>query len=194
MSRSSSCGRQDTCVLANGCRNVCQHVCPLSTNYSGGQRNGLAQADQVCVEHAGIVGFCCGIVLCRLVTMGLGGESYLTFIGNEFGHPEWLDFPRKGNGFSYYYARRQMNLPEDKLLRCVEWLTGNLIYTCVCRYQFLWAFDQAMQLLDKRFNFMTQGPGFVSRKHEGDKIMVFERGGLLWVFNFHPTKVTLLVL
>lgn len=44
--------------------------------------------------------------LIRLVTMGLGGEAYLTFIGNEFGHPEWLDFPREGNGFSYYYARR----------------------------------------------------------------------------------------
>ena len=52
--------------------------------------------------------------------MGLGGEAYLTFIGNEFGHPEWLDFPREGNGFSYYYARRQMNLTEDKLLRYVN--------------------------------------------------------------------------
>ena len=51
--------------------------------------------------------------------MGLGGEAYLTFIGNEFGHPEWLDFPREGNGFSYHYARRQMNLTEDKLLRYV---------------------------------------------------------------------------
>lgn len=56
-------------------------------------------------------------VVIRLITMGLGGEAYLTFIGNEFGHPEWLDFPREGNGFSYYYARRQMNLTEDKLLR-----------------------------------------------------------------------------
>lgn len=53
----------------------------------------------------------------RLITMGLGGEAYLTFIGNEFGHPEWLDFPREGNGFSYYYARRQMNLVDDELLR-----------------------------------------------------------------------------
>ena len=51
--------------------------------------------------------------------MGLGGEAYLTFIGNEFGHPEWLDFPREGNGFSYHYARRQMNLPDDKMLRYV---------------------------------------------------------------------------
>ena len=55
----------------------------------------------------------------RLVTMGLGGEAYLNFIGNEFGHPEWLDFPREGNGFSYYYARRQMNLVDDNLLRLV---------------------------------------------------------------------------
>ena len=55
----------------------------------------------------------------RLITMGLGGEAYLNFIGNEFGHPEWLDFPREGNGFSYYYARRQMNLVDDHLLRWV---------------------------------------------------------------------------
>ena len=54
---------------------------------------------------------------CRLISMGLGGEAYLNFIGNEFGHPEWLDFPREGNGYSYYYARRQMNLADDKLLR-----------------------------------------------------------------------------
>ena len=51
--------------------------------------------------------------------MGLGGEAYLNFIGNEFGHPEWLDFPREGNGFSYYYARRQMNLFDNHLLRLV---------------------------------------------------------------------------
>ena len=51
--------------------------------------------------------------LIRLVTFGLGGEAYLTFMGNEFGHPEWLDFPREGNGFSYYYARRSV----DRLCR-----------------------------------------------------------------------------
>ena len=53
----------------------------------------------------------------RLITMGLGGEAYLNFIGNEFGHPEWLYFPREGNGFSFHYAKRQMNLADDKLLR-----------------------------------------------------------------------------
>ena len=46
----------------------------------------------------------------RLLVHGLGGEGYLTFIGNEFGHPEWLDFPREGNNSSYHYARRQWNL------------------------------------------------------------------------------------
>lgn len=50
-------------------------------------------------------------------------------------------------------------------------------------------FDGAMQSLDEKFNFMIQGPGYVSRKNEGDKLIAFERGGLLWVFNFHPTKV-----
>ncbi len=53
-------------------------------------------------------------------------------------------------------------------------------------------FDRAMQLLDEKFNFLMQGPGYVSRKHEGDKLIAFERGGLLWVFNFHPTEVRLI--
>lgn len=42
----------------------------------------------------------------RLLTLGLGGEAYLNFMGNEFGHPEWIDFPREGNNFSYHYCRR----------------------------------------------------------------------------------------
>ena len=53
----------------------------------------------------------------RLLTHALGGEGYLNFIGNEFGHPEWLDFPREGNSDSYMYARRQWNLVDDTLLR-----------------------------------------------------------------------------
>lgn len=108
----------------------------------------------------------------RLITMALGGEAYLTFIGNEFGHPEWLDFPREGNGFSYYYARRQMNLVDDPLLR----------------YQYLRDFDRDMQLLEENHGFLTAGRAFVSRKHDGDKLIVFERGGLLFVCNFHPSK------
>ena len=57
------------------------------------------------------------------------------------------------------------------------------------RYQYLEAFDGAMMSLDEKFNFMIQGPAHVSRKHDGDKLIVFERGGLLWIFNFNPTQV-----
>lgn len=108
----------------------------------------------------------------RLITMGLGGEAYLNFEGNEFGHPEWLDFPRVGNNDSYHYARRQFNLVKDHLLR----------------YKFLYAFDRAMQLLDQKYNFLGAGNTYVLLKHEGDKVIVFERGGLLFAFNFNPTQ------
>ena len=74
--------------------------------------------------------------------MGLGGESYLTFLGNEFGHPEWLDFPRVGNNDSYHYARRQWNLVKDPLLR----------------FRFLNEFEKAMMNLETRYNWLNSGP------------------------------------
>ncbi|KAI9360401.1 family 13 glycoside hydrolase [Zopfochytrium polystomum] len=107
----------------------------------------------------------------RLVTYGLGGEGYLNFMGNEFGHPEWLDFPREGNNSSFHYARRQYNLVDDHLLR----------------YKYLAAFDKAMHSLESQYQWLAASQ-FVSLKHEGDKVIAFERGGLLWIFNFHPTK------
>ncbi|KAJ1673530.1 alpha-1,4-glucan branching enzyme, partial [Spiromyces aspiralis] len=109
----------------------------------------------------------------RLVTIGLGGEGYLNFEGNEFGHPEWLDFPREGNGNSFHYARRQFNLIDDDLLR----------------YKYLYRFDRAMHHLEDEYHWLTSGHDqYVSLKNEGDKVLVFEKGGLLWLFNFHPTK------
>ncbi|KAF9894756.1 alpha-1,4-glucan branching enzyme [Aspergillus nanangensis] len=110
--------------------------------------------------------------LIRLITHALGGEGYLNFIGNEFGHPEWLDFPRAGNQNSFWYARRQTNLTEDPLLR----------------YKFLNEFDRAMQLTEQKYGWLHAPQAYISLKHEGDKVMVFERAGLLWVFNFHPEK------
>lgn len=110
--------------------------------------------------------------LIRLITFSLGGEGYLNFEGNEFGHPEWLDFPRVGNGESYNYARRQFNLIEDDLLR----------------YKFLFDFDSAMQNLDTKYGILSSPQAYVSLKNELDKVVVFERNGLLFVFNFHPTK------
>lgn len=104
----------------------------------------------------------------RMITMALGGEAYLNFMGNEFGHPEWIDFPREGNGNSHYYARRQWNLMKDPLLR----------------YQHLSNFDRAMNQLEEKFHFLRSPQAYVLLKHESDKVITFERGGLFWVFNF----------
>ncbi|RYP81676.1 hypothetical protein DL769_001908 [Monosporascus sp. CRB-8-3] len=108
----------------------------------------------------------------RLLTHGLGGEGYLNFEGNEFGHPEWLDFPREGNNNSFWYARRQLNLTEDPLLR----------------YKFLNEFDRRMNAAEDRVGWLGAPQAYVSLKHEGDKVIVFERAGALFIFNFHPTN------
>ncbi|SCV68063.1 BQ2448_184 [Microbotryum intermedium] len=108
----------------------------------------------------------------RLVTHALGGEGYLNFEGNEFGHPEWLDFPRAGNNDSYQYARRQFNLTEDPLLR----------------YKYLNNFDAAMNNLEESYQWLSSPQAYISLKNESDKVIVFERGNLLFVFNFHPTN------
>lgn len=75
----------------------------------------------------------------RLLTHSLGGEGYLNFMGNEFGHPEWLDFPRDGNGSSFWYARRQYNLIDDNLLR----------------YKYLYAWDRAMHHLEDKYQWLS---------------------------------------
>lgn len=108
----------------------------------------------------------------RLLTHSLGGEGYLNFEGNEFGHPEWLDFPREGNQNSFWYARRQLNLTEDHLLR----------------YQFLNNFDRSMNEAEARYGWLHAPQAYISLKHEGDKVIVFERAGLVFVFNFHPSR------
>ncbi|XP_050314045.1 1,4-alpha-glucan-branching enzyme [Anthonomus grandis grandis] len=105
----------------------------------------------------------------RFLTHGLGGEGWLNFMGNEFGHPEWLDFPREGNNSSYHYARRQWSLVDDDLLK----------------YKFLNNFDRAMNLAEEKYGWLSSNPGYVSLKHENDKIIVFERAGCIFIFNFH---------
>lgn len=108
----------------------------------------------------------------RFITHALGGEGYLNFEGNEFGHPEWLDFPRAGNNSSFHYARRQWNLVDDHLLR----------------YKCLNEFDVAMEHAEGKYKWLSAPQAYVSLKNENDKVIVFERGGLLFVFNFHPTQ------
>ncbi|KAF6148030.1 hypothetical protein GIB67_024205 [Kingdonia uniflora] len=116
----------------------------------------------------------------RLITMGLGGEGYLNFMGNEFGHPEWIDFPRgqqhlpngriiPGNNNSFDKCRRRFDLGDAEYLR----------------YHGLQEFDQAMQQLEEKYAFMTSKHQYISRKDEGDRVITFERGDLVFVFNFH---------
>jgi 1,4-alpha-glucan branching enzyme len=85
---------------------------------------------------------------------------------------KWLDFPREGNGNSFHYARRQWNVVDDHLLR----------------YHYLNNFDAAMNHVEMEYNWLDSPQAWVSLKHEGDKVVVFERAGLLFIFNFHPTN------
>jgi 1,4-alpha-glucan branching enzyme len=108
----------------------------------------------------------------RLITITLGGEAYLNFIGNEFGHPEWVDFPREGNGYSHFRCRRQWSLRDNSQLR----------------FFYLWEFDKAMLRLETQFPWLGSKEQYISMRHEKDKLIVFEQGELLWVFNFHPSR------
>ena len=106
----------------------------------------------------------------RLVTLGTINGGYLNFMGNEFGHPEWIDFPRQGNGWSYKYARRQWNLVDNKEL---------------C-FHYLGDFDAAMlKVLKKHRSFEKQNVVEIWH-NDGDQVFAFRRGDLLFFFNFSP--------
>lgn len=108
----------------------------------------------------------------RLLTLSLGGAGYLNFIGNEFGHPEWVDFPREGNGWSYHYARRQWSLRDDPGLR----------------YRQLGEFDRAMITLAVHARLLESPWAHKHYEHVDDKLLVFERAGLLFAFNLDPFR------
>lgn len=108
----------------------------------------------------------------RLVTASTINGGYLNFMGNEFGHPEWIDFPREGNGWSHKYARRQWSLIDNRQLA----------------YSWLGDFDRAlMKLIGSVRNF--QNKDVVEYWHnDGDQVLAFGRGDLVFVFNFNPTR------
>ena len=120
----------------------------------------------------------------RQLTMCLGGEGYLNFMGNEFGHPEWIDFPRgdrieastgefvPGNGNSYHLCRRRFDLADMDHLR----------------YKYLNAFDTAMNDVAARFKYLCSDHQYTSLKCNNDKMIVVERGECVFVFNFHPVN------
>ena len=108
----------------------------------------------------------------RLYTLAGGGEAYLNFMGNEFGHPEWIDFPREGNGWSFHYCRRQWSLRDNGFLK----------------YQWLGEFDQDMIALAKSVDLFKMRFGDLRFHDNGKKIIVFYRQGLMFAFNFNPTQ------
>ncbi|MEZ4828511.1 MAG: alpha amylase C-terminal domain-containing protein [Bacteroidia bacterium] len=108
----------------------------------------------------------------RLFTASLGGEGYLNFMGNEFGHPEWIDFPREGNNWSYKYARRQWSLVDRADLK----------------YKFLNQFDRGMISVLKDNFVLTSLPANPLNMDDANQVVVFERNNLVFLFNFHPSR------
>lgn len=108
----------------------------------------------------------------RLITISLGGEGYLNFIGNEFGHPEWVDFPRKGNNWSYQFARRQWSLADNDSLK----------------YGQLGAWDKKMIQMIEKYQVLKSGHANQIYLDADKKILVFERGNLIFVFSFNISE------
>ena len=109
--------------------------------------------------------------LIKFITFVLAGDGYLNFMGNEFGHPEWIDFPREGNGFSGHYARRQWSLAENGYLK----------------YKKLGAFDSDMLLFARKYRTLSKKEASSLWIDQDRLVTAFEKGGLLFVFSFHPT-------
>ncbi len=107
----------------------------------------------------------------RLLTASLAGEGYLNFMGNEFGHPEWIDFPREGNGWSYHYCRRQWSLAQNSDLR----------------YEGLLNFDKAMLSLLRRERILSKPAKQLWLKND-DKILIYSKKDVIFAFNFNPEK------
>lgn len=108
----------------------------------------------------------------RLLTASTINGGYLNFMGNEFGHPEWIDFPREGNGWSYKYARRQWNLVDNREL---------------C-FHFLGDFDRAMLKVIKREKNFPKTTITEIWHNDGDQVLAFQRGDLYFFFNFSPNR------
>ncbi len=109
--------------------------------------------------------------LIRLISLATAGNGYLNFMGNEFGHPEWIDFPREGNDWSYHYARRQWSLLDNTDLK----------------YHLLGRFDKDMLHLAKRFQLFHDPNAKLIFEHSDDSVLAFQRAGLLFVFNFNSS-------
>lgn len=108
----------------------------------------------------------------RLLTATTINGGYLNFMGNEFGHPEWIDFPREGNGWSCKYARRQWDLVDNKNLA----------------YHYMNDFDNSMLAVIKGVRKFQETPIQEIWHNDGDQILAYMRKDLVFVFNFNPKQ------
>ena len=111
------------------------------------------------------------IKIIRLLTLSLGSDGYLNFMGNEFGHPEWIDFPREGNGWSFQYARRQWSLQDNGFLK----------------YQWLRDFDRAMLRFSRQYRILAKSAPVNLWTDESKKLLAYSKGDLIYLVNLHPT-------
>ena len=147
-----------------------QHGAAVKEVVMEGNFAGVIQVDRfIAGEQSGIFFQLQLHKLLRLMTMSLGGEGYLTFMGNEFGHPEWIDFPREGNGWSYHYCRRQWSLADNDDLK----------------YGQLREFEKAMVKTAKDLKML----GGVEKQlflDNDTKLVVYQKGKGVLAFNLHP--------
>ena len=128
----------------------------------------MQKGDENYIVHRGIALH----KMIRLLTASTINGGYLNFMGNEFGHPEWIDFPRDGNGWSHKYARRQWDLVDNKKLT----------------FHYLADFDAAMLKTIKNVHTIQATPVQEIWHNDGDQILAYQRNGLVFVFNFNPVK------
>lgn len=108
----------------------------------------------------------------RLITASCAGGAYLNFMGNEFGHPEWIDFPREGNGWSHQHARRIWSISDNYELR----------------YHWLKDFDRDMIQLLKEKDLLKKPEIWKVWENKADQVLAYTRGNLMFIFNFNPNK------
>ncbi len=128
----------------------------------------MQKGDENYVVHRGIALH----KMIRLLTASTINGGYLNFMGNEFGHPEWIDFPREGNGWSYKYARRQWDLVDDKNLT----------------YHYMGDFDADMLKTIKQIKDFQDQPILEIWHNDGDQILAYMREDYIFVFNFNPKQ------
>jgi len=130
--------------------------------------------DHMCVDDTNLK-VARGIALhkmIRLITLATAGNGYLNFMGNEFGHPEWIDFPREGNNWSFKHARRQWYLIDDVHLK----------------YNLLARFDRDMIALARAHRLLDSSNLQLLHENSTNKVIIFKRADLVFVFNFHPYR------